>query len=71
MGQRSSKTADPIDARFLAPQKLYCYSEVDLRKLRRLIKDRKLAPCYYGSDRDAQQDCEEVRAFTACQLEAV
>lgn len=60
MGQKNSKTAEPIDSRFLAPQKLYCYNEVDLKKLRRLIKDRKLAPCFYGIDPDSQQDCGEV-----------
>ena len=64
MGQKSSKTAEPIDSRFLAPQKLYCYNEVDLRKLRRLIKDRKLAPCFYGIDPDTQQeDCGEVQNY--------
>ncbi|DBA84088.1 hypothetical protein WJX77_008642 [Trebouxia sp. C0004] len=58
MGQKSSK-APQIEARYLAPQKLYCYSEVDLRKLRKLIKDRKLAPCFPGVDSESREleDC--------------
>ena len=60
MGQKSSKSAEHIDSRFLAPQKLYCYNEVDLKKLRRLIKDRKIAPCFYGVDTDTQE-CAEVK----------
>ncbi|KAL0041701.1 hypothetical protein WJX79_001282 [Trebouxia sp. C0005] len=58
MGQKSSK-APQVEARYLAPQKLYCYSEVDLRKLRKLIKDRKLAPCFPGVDSESREleDC--------------
>ncbi|KAA6426518.1 MAG: hypothetical protein FRX49_03628 [Trebouxia sp. A1-2] len=54
MGQKSSK-APQVEARYLAPQKLYCYSEVDLRKLRKLIKDRKLAPCFPGVDSESRE----------------
>ena len=54
MGQKSSK-APRVDPRYFAPQKLYCYSEVDLRKLRRLIKDNKLAPCFPGADSEDQE----------------
>ena len=54
MGQKSSKQPQ-VDPRYLAPQKLYCYNEVDLRKLRRLIKDRKLAPCFPGVDSESQE----------------
>lgn len=54
MGQKSSK-ASQIEPRYLAPQKLYCYSEVDLKKLRKLIKDRKLAPCFPGLDSDSRE----------------
>lgn len=58
MGQKSSKPPR-VDPRFFAPQKLYCYNEVDLRKLRRLIKDNKLAPCFPGEDSESQEleDC--------------
>jgi hypothetical protein len=66
MGQKSSK-APQVEARYLAPQKLYCYSEVDLRKLRKLIKDRKLAPCFPGVDSESR---EVVILFRyACRLE--
>ena len=44
MGQKSSKPC----AEYFPPQNPYCYSEVDLRKLKRLTKDRKLAPCFPG-----------------------
>lgn len=54
MGQKSSK-ASQIEPRYLAPQKLYCYSEVDLKKLRKLIKDRKLAPCFPGLDTESRE----------------
>ncbi len=67
MGQKSSK-APQVEARYLAPQKLYCYSEVDLRKLRKLIKDRKLAPCFPGVDSESR---EVVILFRyACRLAA-
>ena len=59
MGQRSSK-APQIEARYFAPQKLYCYDEVDLRKLRKLIKDFKVAPCFPGVD---SESCEVVTLF--------
>ena len=54
MGQKSSKQP-PVDTRHLAPQKLRNFTEVDLRKLRRLIKDRKLAPCCPGVDSEARE----------------
>ena len=54
MGQKNSKQPQ-VDPRYLAPQKMYCYNEVDLRKLRRLIKDRKLAPCFPGVDSESQE----------------
>lgn len=54
MGQKNSK-APQVETRYLAPQKLYCYSEVDLRKLRKLIKDRKLAPCFPGVDSESRE----------------
>lgn len=54
MGQKSSKPP-PVDSRYLAPQKLRNFTEVDLRKLRRLIKDRKLAPCCPGVDSESRE----------------
>lgn len=54
MGQKSSKQPR-VDSRYLAPQKLSCFNEVDLRKLRRLIKDRKLAPCFPGVDSESRE----------------
>lgn len=54
MGQKSSKQPQ-VDARYLAPQTLCCFNEVDLRKLRRLIKDRKLAPCFPGIDSESRE----------------
>lgn len=54
MGQKSSKQPQ-VDPRHLAPQKLHCFNEVDLRKLKRLIKDRKLAPCCPGVDSESRE----------------
>ncbi|KAL0021949.1 hypothetical protein WJX79_001323 [Trebouxia sp. C0005] len=57
MGQRSSKA--PQSRLDICTAKLYCYDEVDLRKLRKLIKDFKVAPCFPGVDSESceLEDC--------------
>lgn len=57
--QRSRRRARIPEA-FLAPQGLYPTDLLDLGKLRRFIKDGRLAPCYKGLE-DARND-EEVSA---------
>jgi hypothetical protein len=40
------------------PQGLYPHPDIDLKKLRRLILEAKLAPCYPGAD-DPRADLDE------------
>uniref|UniRef100_A0A7S4B8F4 RING-type domain-containing protein n=1 Tax=Chrysotila carterae TaxID=13221 RepID=A0A7S4B8F4_CHRCT len=58
MGNKQGKTREPIDPQFLRPSGLYPHTEYDERVLRRLILDRKLAPCYRGVE-DPAPDREE------------
>ena len=57
MGQKFSRPglsrkAYAVDERYCRPQGLYTESDVDLRKLKKLIVDRKLAPCWLGKAED-------------------
>jgi hypothetical protein len=47
-----------VDERYTAPQGLYPHPDIDLRKLRRLIVEAKLAPCHPGAD-DPRADLDE------------
>jgi hypothetical protein len=47
-----------VDERYTRPQGLYPHPDIDLRKLRRLILEAKLAPCHPGAD-DARADLDE------------
>ncbi len=61
MGQKLSRPKTfTIDERYCRPQGLYTETDVDLRKLKKLILDRKLAPCWLGRAEDGL----EVRACT-------
>jgi hypothetical protein len=44
------KPHDAVDPQFTRPQGFYDPNDVDLKKLRRLIKHGKLAPCYPGRE---------------------
>lgn len=55
-GRRRRRPA--VDERYTRPQGLYPYPDIDLRKLRRLILEAKLAPCHPGAD-DARADLDE------------
>jgi hypothetical protein len=58
------KPRDAVDPQFTRPQGFYDPNDLDLNKLRRLIKRGKLAPCYPG--RDAADDGEtEARPLDA------
>ncbi|KAG8076766.1 hypothetical protein GUJ93_ZPchr0006g45430 [Zizania palustris] len=48
VGGRRRRSA--VEERYTRPQGLYSHSDIDFRKLRRLILEAKLAPCYPGSD---------------------
>ncbi|KAG6395607.1 hypothetical protein SASPL_141730 [Salvia splendens] len=47
-----------VDEKYTRPQGLYQHRDVDHKKLRKLILDSKLAPCYPGDD-DSACDLEE------------
>ena len=47
-----------IDEKYTRPQGLYHHKDVDHKKLRKLILESKLAPCYPG-DEDSTRDLEE------------
>lgn len=47
-----------VDEKYTKPQGLYLHKDVDHKKLRKLILDSKLAPCYPGDD-DTAFDLEE------------
>ncbi|XP_006655805.2 E3 ubiquitin-protein ligase GW2-like [Oryza brachyantha] len=55
-GRRRRRPA--VEERYTRPQGLYPHPDIDLKKLRRLILEAKLAPCYPGSD-DHRADLEE------------
>lgn len=57
MGQQNSRPRAPISPQYLRPQ-LYKRANYDERALRKAILDRKLAPCYPGSD-DHTPETEE------------
>ncbi|KAG8084901.1 hypothetical protein GUJ93_ZPchr0010g10256 [Zizania palustris] len=47
-----------VEERYTRPQGLYPHPDIDLKKLRRLIFEAKLAPCYPGSD-DPRSELDE------------
>lgn len=47
-----------VDERYTRPQGLYVLKDVDVKKLRKLILESKLAPCYPG-DEESCCDLEE------------
>ncbi len=56
MGQKLSRQKSyTIDDRYCRPQGLYTETDVDLRKLKKLILDRKLAPCWLGRADDGPE----------------
>ena len=60
MGNRvgGRRRRPPVDERYTAPQGLYPHPDIDLKKLRRLILEAKLAPCHPGAD-DPRPDLDE------------
>jgi len=60
MGHKLSRSAaGPADDHLLCPTGLYPDSTVDLKKLRRLILEGKLSPCYKGLEEDEASDPEQ------------
>lgn len=58
MGNKLARKRHPVDEKYTRPQGLYQHKDVDHKKLRKLILDSKLAPCYPGDD-DCSFDLEE------------
>jgi len=58
MGNKITRRRPVIDERYTRPQGLYQNRDVDQKKLRRLIHEAKLAPCYPGAEEPAT-DLEE------------
>ncbi|KAK3027282.1 hypothetical protein RJ639_041103 [Escallonia herrerae] len=58
MGNKLGRRRQVVDDKYTRPQGLYQHKDVDHKKLRKLILDSKLAPCYPGDD-DCACDLEE------------
>ncbi|KAL8507804.1 hypothetical protein ACS0TY_018364 [Phlomoides rotata] len=58
MGNKLGRRRQVVDEKYTKPQGLYQHKDVDHKKLRKLILDSKLAPCYPGDD-DSGCDLEE------------
>jgi hypothetical protein len=58
MGNKLGRRRQVVDEKYTHPQGLYNHKDVDQKKLRKLILESKLAPCYPG-DEETACDCEE------------
>lgn len=58
MGNKLGRRKQVIDEKYTRPQGLYHHRDVDHKKLRKLILESKLAPCYPG-DEECACDLEE------------
>ncbi|KAH9779654.1 E3 ubiquitin-protein ligase DA2 [Citrus sinensis] len=58
MGNKLGRRRQVVDEKYTRPQGLYVHKDVDIKKLRKLILESKLAPCYPG-DEDCCCDLEE------------
>lgn len=58
MGNKLGRRRQAIDEKYTRPQGLYHHKDVDHKKLRKLILESKLAPCYPG-DEECTCDLEE------------
>ncbi|KAH7519539.1 hypothetical protein FEM48_Zijuj08G0047800 [Ziziphus jujuba var. spinosa] len=58
MGNKLGRRKQVIDEKYTRPQGLYHHKDVDHKKLRKLILESKLAPCYPG-DEECTCDLEE------------
>ncbi|XP_047324050.1 E3 ubiquitin-protein ligase DA2L-like [Impatiens glandulifera] len=58
MGNKLVRRRQIVDEKYTRPQGLYQHKDVDNKKLRKLILDSKLAPCYPGDD-ECSNELEE------------
>ncbi|MBA0843974.1 hypothetical protein Goarm_001111 [Gossypium armourianum] len=54
-----------VDEKYTRPQGLYVHKDVDIKKLRKLILESKLAPCYPGDE----ECCSDLEECPICFLE--
>ncbi|KAJ0514648.1 putative transcription factor C2H2 family [Helianthus annuus] len=59
MGNKLGRKRHLVDEKYTRPQGLYEHKDVDHKKLRKLILESKLAPCYPGADDDCSFDLDE------------
>ncbi|MBA0746686.1 hypothetical protein Gogos_009183 [Gossypium gossypioides] len=50
MGNKLGRRRQVVDEKYTRPQGLYVHKDVDVKKLRKLILESKLAPCYPGNE---------------------
>ncbi|XAR68217.1 hypothetical protein NMG60_11003272 [Bertholletia excelsa] len=65
MGNKLGRRRQVVDEKYTRPQGLYQHKDVDHKKLRKLILDSKLAPCYPGDD-ECGNDLEECPICFLC-----
>ncbi|TYI32511.1 hypothetical protein ES332_A04G068900v1 [Gossypium tomentosum] len=58
MGNKLGRRRQVVDEKYTRPQGLYVHKDVDVKKLRKLILESKLAPCYPGNE-ECCYDLEE------------
>ncbi|KAL8255168.1 hypothetical protein R6Q59_033389 [Mikania micrantha] len=58
MGNKLGRRRQLMDEKYTRPQGLFQHKDVDHKKLRKLILESKLVPCYPGDD-DCSCDLEE------------
>lgn len=54
-----NKLGRKVEEKYTRPHGLYHHKDVDHKKLRKLILDNKLAPCYPGEEDECTSDLEE------------
>ena len=55
MGQKLAKAHGVSSDKFLKPRGLYPSCDVDLKKLKRSIVSKRLAPCFPGADVESDE----------------
>ncbi|GFZ12345.1 RING/U-box superfamily protein [Actinidia rufa] len=65
MGNKFGRTRQVVEEKYTKPQGLYEQKDVDHKKLRKLILDSKLAPCYPGEE----ECCYDLEECPICFLE--
>ncbi|KAK4771503.1 hypothetical protein SAY87_032035 [Trapa incisa] len=56
MGNKLGRRRQLVVEKYTSPQGLYQHKDVDIKKLRELILEFKLAPCYPGDEDECTRD---------------